>query len=655
MNFWRDLKIGAKIIAALTVVLLMAATVGGVAFLQMGEMNSRAAEIRDNWLPSVARISDLRVGIARLFRAQSDLLLASAILDGEAEAAATLDRSLKDVEQAYEGYKPLITPNSEDVILMKQFAQVWAEVRDKQKQVLEIVGKGDAMAAVKAYRTEMMPLRLKMQEILAKDTAYNETEGTKSAGAGESAYHSAKLILAVVLALGAGLGALAAFALISGVSRPLGRATDAVETLARGDLNVEIADDGRQDEVGALMKALTVFKANMQQTRKLEADAATREARAREERRAEALTMANEFDRSVSSIVAEVAKAAAEFQGAARILSDSAVETASQAKVVAEASENSSSNIGSVASATEQLTYSVQEINGQVDQSKHIASESAAQAEKTDAQMRELAVAAEKIGGIVSLISAIAQQTNMLALNATIEAARAGEAGRGFAVVASEVKTLAEHTARATDEIGAQIGDIQIATRQAEAAIQAIARAAQDMDGLTATIASAVSQQSEATAEIARAVSRAAQSSTVTSDSVTHAVAVIDETNEEAGRVASVTAALAQAGQTLTTTVETFLVDLGSDIEERRKALRRRSTQALVIFSTGDSEPAQLVDISDNGAKFTSSGRLKAGDSVTLQFEDGAKIGARIARTEHGFAAAQFFEARDGALDRYAA
>ncbi|MCW2286840.1 methyl-accepting chemotaxis protein [Rhodoblastus acidophilus] len=562
MNAWRDLKIGAKIIAALSALLLVAAVIGGAAFLQMGEMNGKAADIRDNWLPSVARLSDLRVGIARLYRAQSDVLLAAAILEGQAEASGTLDKTMKEVEQAYDAYKPLITANTDDEVLMKQFAQVWADVRTKQQRMLEIAKNGDAMGAVKAYREDLLPLRLKMQDILTKDTAFNENEGKKSATAGEAAYDSAKLILTVVLLLGAGLGALAAFTLISGVSRPLGKATEAVEALARGDLNVQVVDDCRKDEVGSLLKALAVFKANMEQTRKLEADAAASQARARETRRAEALTMANEFDRSVNAIVAEVAKAAAEFQGAARILSDSAVETASQAKVVAEASENSSSNIGSVASATEQLTYSVQEINGQVDQSRQIAGESAAQAEKTDAQMRELAAAAEKIGGIVSLISDIAAQTNMLALNATIEAARAGEAGRGFNVVAQEVKSLAEQTTKATAEIAGQIGDIQATAQRAAQNISAIVRTTEETNRVAQTIAAAVSQQGEATSEIARNVQQASKGAQAVTENIGGVLSAAQHSSAASTQMLASAQTLSQQSDRLRQEVDSFLASV---------------------------------------------------------------------------------------------
>ena len=141
---------------------------------------------------------------------------------------------------------------------------------------------------------------------------------------------------------------------------------------------------------------------------------------------------------------------------------------------VAAASEQASANVQSVASATEEMTSSVNEISRQVQESSRIADEAVKQAQQTDGRINELSQAAGRIGDVVKLITAIAEQTNLLALNATIEAARAGEAGRGFAVVASEVKALAAQTAKATEEIGAQIAGMQSATQESVAAIKEI-------------------------------------------------------------------------------------------------------------------------------------------------------------------------------------
>ncbi|MCW2315684.1 methyl-accepting chemotaxis protein [Rhodoblastus acidophilus] len=454
------------------------------------------------------------------------------------------------------------------------------------------------------------------------------------------------------------LALIAAFALSVAVWRYLAgsleRLNGAMASITKGDTTADLNDLNTANEIGDMARAVNVFRENTAARGRLEKEAkAEREREADRQRVLEEIT--SHFRDNVHSVVSALRARTGEMGETAKNLGAVASRASGAADDANRSANDSSGNMQTVSAAAEELTASIQEILRQIEGMRHRADQTSASARDTDRHVRALVTLAEKIGAIVEIIRSIAQQTNMLALNATIEAARAGEAGRGFAVVASEVKTLAEHTARATDEIGAQIAEIQGATREAESAIESIAVAASDMDTLTATIASSVSQQSEATEEIARAVARAATSSNETSVSVTHAASVISETNVEAGRVTSVTEALIAAGTTLTKTVETFMVDLGRDIKERRKALRRRSTQALVLSSDGRSEQAHLVDISDSGVKFSSSGRLKVGDTLTLQFEDGARTQARVARVEPGFAAAQFLETLDGALDRYAA
>ena len=184
------------------------------------------------------------------------------------------------------------------------------------------------------------------------------------------------------------------------------------------------------------------------------------------------------------------------------------------------ASSEASSNVRDIASAADELAASVMEIDRQVGQSNLIAENAVIEAERTNAAVKELDEAARRIGDVVRLITDIAEQTNLLALNATIEAARAGDAGRGFAVVAGEVKALAGQTAKATEDIAAQIAGMQHATESSIAAIGAIERTIRDIGSISGAIAAAVTEQGAATQEIARSVDIAAKRTNETAEEV---------------------------------------------------------------------------------------------------------------------------------------
>ncbi len=401
--------------------------------------------------------------------------------------------------------------------------------------------------------------RAALSDILLKDIDYNDRQGASSADKEESIYRYSRIVLFAGLGFGVAIGVGMSLALIFGLVAPLQRTAGAVERLARGDLNVAVDGAERRDEVGALSRALDIFKGNMRKTRELEAESANARAGQEAQRRAMADQLAGQFERTVHAIVAGVSRSAEEFQATARLLSDSAVETAAQAKTVADASETSSGNIGSVASATEQLSYSIKEISEQVRQSQQIAGESASQAEKTDLQMRDLAHAAEKIGGIVSLIADIAGQTNMLALNATIEAARAGEAGRGFAVVAQEVKSLAEQTGKATAEISAQIGDIQATTTRAAENISSIVRTTEKANGIAQAIAAAVGQQGDATREIAHNIHNASKGAQQVAENIGGVLEAAQSASSASSQMLASASALTQQAGRLRTEVDGFL------------------------------------------------------------------------------------------------
>jgi methyl-accepting chemotaxis protein len=278
------------------------------------------------------------------------------------------------------------------------------------------------------------------------------------------------------------------------------------------------------------------------------------------QKRQEALEAAiNEFEAVARTVTQAVAAAATELENAARTMTASAEQANTQASTVAAAAEQASSNVQTVATAGEELSSSIAEIGRQVAQSTTIAGKAVDEAKKTDTKVQGLSDAAQRIGDVVKLITDIAAQTNLLALNATIEAARAGEAGKGFAVVAAEVKNLANETAKATEEIGLQIGAIQAATSESVDAIQSISRTIGEVNEIATTIASAVEEQSAATQEIARNVQEAAKGTSEVSGNIAGVTQAAGEAGAAATQVLNAAGELSKQAETLRGQIDAFL------------------------------------------------------------------------------------------------
>lgn len=269
--------------------------------------------------------------------------------------------------------------------------------------------------------------------------------------------------------------------------------------------------------------------------------------------------MAHDFETRVKAVVDTLASAATEMQASSASMKTTAERAAGESNAVYSASEQSSENVRTVAAAAEELAASVAEITRQVENSVSIASTAVTGAQKTDEAMRQLAEAAQKIGAVVSLISDIASQTNLLALNATIEAARAGEAGKGFAVVASEVKSLANQTARATEDISGQISAMQQATKLAVDSIRAITQTIGEMNDISNAIRSSVGEQDQTTKSIARNVSEAADGSSRVSTSISTVTAATNETGAIADDVLKASEDLSRQAEILRAEVDRFL------------------------------------------------------------------------------------------------
>jgi methyl-accepting chemotaxis protein len=367
------------------------------------------------------------------------------------------------------------------------------------------------------------------------------------------------MIAAALLTAGLAIAIGSMLAVIMRVTRPLTTLSIVVQRLADNDTAVEIPEMRRSDELGSMAAALAIFKKNIIDASRLRGEQADHEQHQSQQRKADMVKLANDFEGAVGEIVETVSSASTELEASASTLTSTAERAQELTTMVAAASEEASTNVQSVASATEQMSSSVNEISRQVQDSARMATEAVDQARNTTHRVSELSKAAARIGDVVELINTIAGQTNLLALNATIEAARAGEAGRGFAVVASEVKALAEQTAKATGEIGQQISGIQAATQESVNAIKEISGTIEKLSEISSTIAAAVEEQGAATQEISRNVQQAAHGTQQVSSHITDVQRGASETGSASSQVLSAAQSLSGDSKRLKLEVGKFL------------------------------------------------------------------------------------------------
>jgi methyl-accepting chemotaxis protein len=549
-----DISIRVRTLFAFGMVLLVTVGLGSFALIQISAVEKAAGDLGGKAMPALLQSGEILRSVINFRREEANRLLSVTEEDARYREGL-MENYAKKATDARKNYQPHTTEESTEIA---EFDSVWPQFLKSTLTIVDTLKAKDAGAAHKYYVSENRTQFDILNLLLAKVVNLNQREGEQSYALVNAATARARLGVIIALIVATCIALTSGVVTVLSTASPIRRLTVAMAQLSGHDLQTAIPDADRRDEIGAMARAVEIFKSGLLEADRL--NAAQKVEEAEKTRRVGIIdALVSDFDARSSNDLASFEAAATQLDSTARGMSTLANESTHQINVAATAVAQTTASVQSVASSAEDMATRIQNISSQVGNAKKIADRASEDVQRTSATVVGLTQATQKIGEIVTLIQAIAAQTNLLALNATIESARAGEIGKGFAVVAAEVKGLANQTARATDEIATQIAAVQKVSGETSSAIQAIGATIEELNVISTTIASAMEQQGTSTFEISRNVKQAAsgtQEMAVTMVQVTNAA---NESGAASSQVLQAALDLSDRSKSLQSQVATFL------------------------------------------------------------------------------------------------
>jgi len=521
-----NVPLGVRVFGAFGLVLFVTLALGLFSIVELAVVNRASDALGGEAMPSLHDSGQLLASVINFRREEANRILSVTPEDGsyrEQRMAFYADQ----IAALRKDYEPLITVERDEI---SQFDGLWPQYLSSTQDIVRKLQAGQKDAAHEGYVGENRKQFDALNILLTKATQLNQQAGENSYDLLRQAARTARIGVIVALCIAVGVALALGYFTVATTATPIRRLTAVMGRLSSRDLSADVPDAVRRDEVGAMARAVEVFKRGLIEAERL-AEAQRTEERAKSERAARIDELIAAFDARSSEALKSFGVSAGQLDETAQRMAAVAEETERQSTAVAATATQMSGNIGNVAATTGEMASGIAEISGQVVHAKDVADRAEADVRRSGETVASLAEATDKIGAVITLIQAIAAQTNLLALNATIEAARAGEVGKGFAVVAAEVKNLANETAKATEEISLQISAVQRVSGEAVDAIRAIGRSIGEVNEISAAIATAMAQQDASTGAISHNVAQVASG-----------------TQEMAGAMAEVTAAAGQSG-----------------------------------------------------------------------------------------------------------